>query len=149
VRFDLRGVLRADAPRFHAWSDTLAGSLDPDPAAFSAEHRAAVAEAGLQMHQYMREFIAARRSQPSDDLLSGLAAGNDPEGRLDDDDLVSTAVLLLIAGHETTVNLITNGMLTLLRHPEVIDRLCRAPDLLIMTVEELLRLLVDFDRPQA
>src|SRR6266487_2904902 len=56
-------------------------------------------------------------------LLSGLVAGNDPAGRMDEQELLVTMILLLVAGHETTVNLITNGMLTLLHHPDVLDRL--------------------------
>jgi cytochrome P450 len=136
---ELLGVPFADEQRFHAWSDTLAGTLDLDPATDTPEHRQAVAEAGRQMREYLRELIALHRAEPGGDLLSGLAAGNDPEGRLDDETLLSVAVLLLIAGHETTVNLITNGVLTLLRHPHVIERLRREPDLIISTVEELLR----------
>ena len=79
---------------------------------------------------------AARfRAEPSSGLLSGLAA----EGSLSAQDVVATGRLLLIAGHETTVNLIANSMLTLLRHPEVLDRLRHEPELAIPLVAELLR----------
>jgi cytochrome P450 len=87
----------------------------------------------------MSSLVAARRAQPRDDLLSGLAAGNDPDGQMNEQELLSTMGLLLVAGHETTVNLVTNGMLTLLRHPEVLDRLRRDPNFVINTVEEVLR----------
>src|SRR5262249_26053684 len=76
---------------------------------------------------------------PGDDLLSALATDDGPDGRMADADLVSTASLLLLAGHGTTVNLIANGMLTLLRHPDILQRLRGEPDLIIGTVEELLR----------
>ena len=76
---------------------------------------------------------------PGDDLLSGSLTDHGPDGRMSREDVLSTAALLLIAGHETTVNLIANGMLTLLRHPDVLHRLRREPGLVIPLVEELLR----------
>ncbi len=91
----------------------------------------------------MGELIAARRANRGADMLSGMATDDDPAGPMSEDDLRATAILLLVAGHETTVNLITNGMLTLLRHPVVLDRLRREPDLVTSTVEEVLR----FDPP--
>jgi cytochrome P450 len=72
-------------------------------------------------------------------MLSGLVTDDGPEGRLSRGELMTNAALLLVAGHETTVNLITNGMLTLLRHPDILQRLRRQPDLAIGVVEELLR----------
>ena len=80
-------------------------------------------------------------ARPGDDLLSGLLSGDGPEAPMTREEVLSNAALLLVAGHETTVNLITNGMLTLLRHPEVLDRLRRGdePDLVARVVEELLR----------
>ncbi len=79
--------------------------------------------AAMELANYMRDLIAEKRARPTDDLVSGLAAGDDPAGRMDDRNLVVTLVLLLIAGHETTVNLIANGTLTLLRNPEELARL--------------------------
>jgi cytochrome P450 len=87
------------------------------------------------MNQYLAQLVERYRAEPGDGLLSGLAA---VEG-LSIEDVVATGRLLLIAGHETTVNLITNGMLTLLRHPDVLQRLRHEPDLAIPLVEELLR----------
>src|SRR6185436_8586629 len=97
------------------------------------------AQAMAELRQYLAELIEARRRAPAKDLLSALATDDGPEGRMTPEELLSTALLLLIAGHETTVNLIANGMLTLLRHPDVLERLRRDPDLVIRTVEELLR----------
>ena len=93
----------------------------------------------LEMREYLAGLIAERRASPKDDLLSGLVVGDDPAGRMDERELLATAGLLLVAGHETTVNLITNGTLTLLRHPDALERLRRAPDLVVPLVEEVLR----------
>jgi cytochrome P450 len=92
-----------------------------------------------QMREYMNQLSTTRRAHPQDDLFSGLVAGDDLDGRLPEPDLLATMELLLIAGHETTVNLITNSMLALLRHPDVFDRLRSNPELSIPTVEEVLR----------
>ena len=135
---ELLGVPREDEPRFHGWPTALARSLDPAQGMSEEEVRQA-AQAALQMLEYLGGLVAARRAHPADDLLSGLVAGDGPAGRMDERELLSTMALLLIAGHETTVNLITNGMLTLLRHPDVLDRLRREPDLVITLVEEVLR----------
>jgi cytochrome P450 len=139
---ELLGVPREDEPRFHAWADTLVGSVNAGPQGDPVDPQreaAAKAQAVVEISQYMAELVEAHRKQPGDDLLSGLATDDGPEGRMSDPDLVSTASLLLLAGHGTTVNLIANGMLTLLRHPDVLQRVRGEPDLLIGTVEELLR----------
>src|SRR4030081_553991 len=79
------------------------------------------------MGRYLAELADAGRDHPGDDMLSGLVTDDGPEGRLSREELMTNAALLLVAGHETTVNLITNGMLTLLRHPNLLDRLRRGP----------------------
>jgi cytochrome P450 len=135
---ELLGVPREDEPRFHEWAAALARSLDPVQGMTEDEVRRA-AQAALQMGEYLTKLVEARRAQPADDLLSALVAGDDPAGCMDEQDLLSTIALLLVAGHETTVNLITNGTLALLRHPEVLDRLRREPDLVVTLVEEVLR----------
>jgi len=134
---ELLGVPREDVPRFHAWVEAGLESLDPKATSPEQQQRSAQAIAAIR--QYLAELIEARRRAPGTDLLSALATDDGPEGRMTPEQLLSTAVLLLIAGHETAVNLITNGMLTLLRHPDVLERLRRDPDLVIRTVEELLR----------
>jgi cytochrome P450 len=87
----------------------------------------------------MEELVETHRQSPGDDLLSAMDSDDGPEGRMPAEQLVGTGLLLLIAGHETTVNLIANGALTLLRHPEALRRLRNDPDLVIPMVEELLR----------
>jgi pimeloyl-[acyl-carrier protein] synthase len=83
--------------------------------------------------------VAARRAEPQDDLISAMIQAQESRDALSDQELVSTSLLLLIAGHETTTNLIGNGLLALLRHPDQLARLRAAPDLLDDAVEELLR----------
>ncbi|GAA3190891.1 MULTISPECIES: cytochrome P450 [Streptomyces] len=141
----LLGVPREDEPRFHVWADTLAAGLDPVQG--TPEEREAqlqtVRRARADLAAYLDGLIKERRQAPRDDMLSALAADHGPAGRMSPMEMVSTAALLLIAGHETTVNLITNGMLTLLRHPGLRHRLRDEPDLAAPFVEELLR----FDPP--
>jgi cytochrome P450 len=134
---ELLGVPAADESRFHAWADVLAHSLDPEPGREVTQE--AVEGAQRELSAYMAHLIAARRADPGDDMLSALAVGDDPAGRMDDPDLVATMVLLLIAGHETTVNLITNGTLTVLRNPAELHRLRHDPELAPTLIEELLR----------
>src|SRR5258708_20158101 len=87
----------------------------------------------------MGGVVESHREPPGDDLLSRMATDTGPEGRMAAPYLVTTASLLLFAGHETTLNLLGNGMLTLLRHPAILERLRSDPDLIPATVEELLR----------
>ncbi|WP_424216202.1 cytochrome P450 (plasmid) [Streptomyces sp. BI20] len=136
----LLGVPLADEPRFRTWADTLvnstSGATPEERRAGMEKVRAAVGA----LREYLGELISERRAHPGDDLLSHLAlGGGTPETTLTHAELVSTAVLLLIAGHETTVNLIGNGMLTLLRHPRVLAELRADPDLAPRVVEETLR----------
>ena len=124
------GVPHEDEPRFHPWAEAIITQLDPRPG-----QQDAAAQASAEMNQYMAELVERFRTEPGTGLLSGLAA----EEGLSTQDVVATGRLLLIAGHETTVNLIANGMLTLLRHPDVLQRLRHEPELVIPLVEELLR----------
>jgi cytochrome P450 len=134
----LLGVPREDESKFRAWADAVVESFGPGEGD-RAERQRIRSDAMAALRQYLSEFADARREQPADDLISGLVTYDGPDGHLSPDDVVGTAILLLLAGHETTVNLITNGVLTLLRHPGVLERLKREPELVIRTVEELLR----------
>jgi cytochrome P450 len=135
----LLGVPREDEARFHSWADTIAASLDPVPGA-DADERAKVSHnARTELGMYLAGLIEERRKKPGDDMLSQLSTAGGPDGVMTTMEVLSTAALLLIAGHETTVNLITNGMLTLLRNPDVLERLRKDPNLAVPIVEELLR----------
>jgi cytochrome P450 len=137
---ELLGVPIADADRLHDWSTAVVSRVDAatddPPTDAQLEH---VTQAESELADYMSALLADRRKHPSDDLLSGLVNAEHSGDRLSDAQAINTAMLLMIAGHETTVNLISNGILTFLRHPEVLERVRREPDLLISTVEELLR----------
>ncbi|MFD7029527.1 cytochrome P450 [Streptomyces sp. NPDC059917] len=135
----LLGVPREDEARFHVWADTLAASLDPDPDSDPVERQRSTHDSRMELGMYLAGLIEERRKNPGDDMLSQLAVGNGPDETLSTMELLSTAALLLIAGHETTVNLITNGMLTLLRNPDVLAQLRKEPGLAVPLVEELLR----------
>jgi cytochrome P450 len=134
----LLGVPREDEPRFHHWADAIVEAGNPAIGTF-AERQRRRAQVNAELGAYLNKLVDAHARQPGDDLISGMLTDTGPHGPMSRADLVSTAVLLLVAGHETTVNLITNGMLTLLRHPDVLDRLRHEPDLTIPLVEELLR----------
>jgi cytochrome P450 len=135
----LLGIPREDEPRFHTWSEAVVAGLDPAPDRDPAERRRAAAAARAAMGQYLGALADNRRGKPCDGMLSALVNDPGPGSGFTRPELMSTAILLLIAGHETTVNLITNGMLTLLRYPEVLELLRREPELMPRAVEELLR----------
>ncbi|MFF7357061.1 MULTISPECIES: cytochrome P450 [Streptomyces] len=135
----LLGVPHEDEPLFRAWSDAIVASADVRPDQDTTDTDKAGDQARIEMGGYLVNLAEQRRGKPGDDMLSAFANEPDPALRLTQEELAETAVLLLIAGHETTVNLITNGVLTLLRQPEQQDRLRREPELLPRAVEELLR----------
>ncbi len=136
----LLGVPREDEPRFQALSDALIKATDPATGGI-AERQRRRDQANADLARYFAQLLDERHGPPGDDLLSGLLSGDGTEVPMTREQVLINAGLLLTAGHETTVNLITNGMLTLLRHPEVLDRLRRGdePDLVARVVEELLR----------
>ncbi|GCE30172.1 putative cytochrome P450 [Dictyobacter alpinus] len=134
----LLGVPREDEPRFHAWAEPLASVLDPGQVQTEAQQKQ-IMEFSRQIHEYMDELLQKLKANPGDNMLSGMLTTNDIDGPMSPRELISTAILLLIAGHETTVNLITNGTLAMLRSPELMEQLRQDPELVITYVEELLR----------
>ncbi|GAB2489488.1 cytochrome P450 [Streptosporangium sandarakinum] len=137
---NLLGVPHEDEGRFHVWAEAIVAGLDPgEEGEGPAERLRAAQRARMELGRYLAGLIEDRRRAPGGDMLSALAAGHGDRERMSPLELVVTAVLLLIAGHETTVNLITNGMLTLLRHPDALRRLREEPGLAVPLVEELLR----------
>lgn len=136
---DLLGVPREDEPKFHAWSEAILQATDRDPT--KPGQRSEGGEKAFQeLAGYMSGLINARRGDPRDDMLSRMVNDDDgPDGAMATQDMVEVAVLLLLAGHETTVNLISNGMLTLLRLPKLLQRFRAEPGLAPALVEELLR----------
>ncbi|MEO1290704.1 MAG: cytochrome P450 [Chloroflexota bacterium] len=92
-----------------------------------------------QSVSFMRELIAYKKTNPADDILTGLIQAEEAGETLTEDELVSLVFLLIVAGYETTVHLITNSVLTLLQHPQELDKLCQNMDLMPSAVEEILR----------
>jgi cytochrome P450 len=134
---ELLGVPAADHREFKQWSSEL---LAEGPGrAFQAGAQERTAALFGRLRDYMRGIVAERRRAPGEDLISGLIEAQAERDALSEGELVSTSLLLLIAGHETTTNLIGNGLLALLRHPDQLERLLREPALLENAIEELLR----------
>jgi len=135
---ELLGIPPADHATFQDWSRDLVHSIDPDPL-ITPEQQAQIEAAGDAFIEYFVALIDERRAALGDDLLSGLIAAEEAGDRLSEEELLGTALLLLVAGHETTVNLIGNGTLALLRHRDQLERLRADPALDRNAVEELLR----------
>ena len=129
---ELLGVPAEDHKKFHRWSSRLVSiSSSRDILRFLP--------AALLFVRYLRKLVERRRTDPEDDLITALIRAGEAGDRLSEDELLAMAFLLLVAGHETTVNLIASGTLALLEHPEQTERLRRDPSLAKPAVEELLR----------
>jgi cytochrome P450 len=127
---ELLGVPASERDDFRSWSTTVVSNTAAPDLMYA--HATA-------MVSYFRALLAAKRREPADDLLSALIAAQDRADSLSEDELVSMAFLLLVAGHETTVNLIASGVLALLLNPAGLARLRAEPALIGGAVEELLR----------
>lgn len=132
---ELLGIPTEDRRRFKAWSSAIVPLLDvPSP-----EQLAAAEAAQRELRDYFAGVIAERRRAPGQDLISALIAARDEQDALTEAELGATCRLLLIAGHETTTNLIGNGTVALLAHPDQLEALRADPSLDRAAVEELLR----------
>jgi cytochrome P450 len=129
---EILGVPIQDRDKFHRWSKVIVSVNQ-----FNADWR--VFPAIWKFIRYLRRFFKVRRDDLRDDLVSALIQGEEVGDRLSEDELLAMVFLLLVAGHETTVNLIGSGMLELLQHPDQMERLRRDPSLIKSAVEELLR----------
>ncbi|MGW0769166.1 cytochrome P450 family protein [Streptomyces sp. NPDC002676] len=130
---ELLGVPTMDRYDFQRWTDDmiLRGPEPPDPTVVDA--------AWQQMRAYLIKLLEAKRANAGDDLLSALITARDEEQRLDEDELIAMAFLLLVAGYVTTVNLISGGIAALLAHPDQLQLLRDDPALLPDAIEEFLR----------
>ena len=129
---ELLGAPPEDWERFRRWSDACTGTADPE---IELESFEAIGE----LYEYFRQLIAARRKHARDDMLSALVAARVDGEELTDDDLLNFAFLLLVAGNETTRNLIALGTLALIAHPDECGKLVDDPSLIPGAVEEMLR----------
>jgi cytochrome P450 len=136
VMAELLGIPTQDRAQFRHWSNRRARVLEPTitPREIQEANRAA-----HELDDYFRGVIQARRLEPRDDLISTLVRTEESGDTLTQDELLVMLRLLLIAGNETTTNLIGNGMLALLRHPDQFQKLRDNPDLMETAVEEMLR----------
>lgn len=133
---ELLGVPAKDRDLFKEWSGDVARTLDPIQTPEMVEKGHAVVES---MVNYFRGLIATLRQHPQDNILSAMIAAEEQGDRLTEDELLANCILLFSAGHETTVNLIGNGLLALFRHPEQKQLLQEQPALIQSAVEEFLR----------
>ena len=136
---ELLGAPAQDRHRFHRWTSVLISSST------STWGKLKMLPAVWALLRYCRNLVRARRAAPQDDLVSALVSAREAGDRLSEDEMLAMIFLLLVAGHETTVNLIGNGVLALLEHPEQTERLRNDPALIRPAVEELLR----YDAPVA
>ena len=139
---EVLGVPLEAIPRFHDWIEAALDGLDFGPEANDPEQQrraAAVPAIVAEFRQFLVDLIDQYRKQPGPGMFSGMANDDGPEGRLSQESLVNNAMLMLFAGHETTVNLIAHSVLSLLRHPDQLEKLRRQPELIVPAVEEILR----------
>jgi cytochrome P450 len=135
---ELLGVPADRVEEFKEWSAAVARSLDP-PFLLPAEVLDTARRAAESYESYFSSLIEERRRLPSDDLISALTVAEEQGDKLSEAEMVATLSLLLIAGHETTVNLIANGVLAFARHPDQLRLLREEPGLIRGAVEEVLR----------
>ncbi len=134
---ELLGVPAGDRALLQPWSNAIVKMYEYD---LAEDKQAAAEHAAAEFVAYLRDLVALRRASPGDDLVSDLVAVTDTDGaKLTEDELVATAVLLLMAGHEATVNVIGNGVQALMNHPDEWRRLVNDHALLPTAVEELIR----------
>ncbi len=138
---DLLGLPREDRHLLKEWSDAIAAMMGA--ARPTVEKAVAACQAIAKMERYFADVIALRRRSPSDDLLSLLVTAENEGGLLSEQELLSTCAMVLFGGHETTTNLIGNGLYALLEHPEQLVHLRATPNAMPGAVEEFLR----FDSP--
>ncbi len=130
---ELLGVPTEDQDRFREWSDAVITPV------FSQEELERFFEQMGEFVAYLTDLFAARRAEPRDDLISALLAARDDNDALTENEVFGTVVLLIVAGHETTVGLIGNAVLNLLSHPAELERVRADPSLLPAAIEEALR----------
>lgn len=133
---ELLGVPTEKSDDLLRWSHAMVAMYE---LARSPEQEKAAVEAAQEFVTYLRQYVARRRQTPQDDLLSRLIESEEEGRRLSEDELISTCILLLNAGHEATVNVIGNGVFDLLQHRSQWDRWCKTPSLTNTAIEELLR----------
>ena len=136
VILEMLGIPTTARQQFREWTQII---IQSQSAVLNPETQAAAITAEEAFISYIKTLLASKRTHPDNDLTSSLLQAEENGDMLTEDELISVILLLIIAGHETTVNLISNGMLALFEHPEQMDRLRDDPSLLPSAIEELLR----------
>ncbi|MFE9449006.1 cytochrome P450 [Streptomyces sp. NPDC006739] len=133
---EMLGIPQVDRAQLRPWSADICGMYELNPSEEAARN---AVRASVEFSDYLRELIAARREEPGEDLISGLIAAHDEGDRLTEQEMISTCVLLLNAGHEATVNATVNGWWALFRNPGQLAALRADHSLVPSAVEELMR----------
>jgi cytochrome P450 len=136
------GVPLESVPRFHGWIETGLDGLDLGPEANEPDGQRRVAAAQVEVPElvkFLADLLEQYRKQPGPGMFSGMVNDGGPEGCLSEQSAVNNAMLMLFAGHETSVNLIAHCVLSLLRHPDQLEKLRRQPELIVPGVDEILR----------
>ncbi|MFD5946413.1 cytochrome P450 [Streptomyces collinus] len=133
---EMLGIPESDRAPLRPWSADICGMYELKP---SEDTAAKAVRASVEFSDYLRELIAARRKEPGEDLISGLIAAHDEGDRLTEQEMISTCVLLLNAGHEATVNATVNGWYALFRNPSQLAALRADHTLVPSAIEELMR----------
>ena len=137
---EMIGVPTEDRAQFKQWSDRFARVLEPN---LDERELGQVFDTAQRFDSYFKQIVAQHREQPRDDLVSRLIEAEEEGDQLSEEEMIVTLRLLLVAGNETTTNLIGNGLKALLEHPEQLELLRQQPELIDNAIEELLR----FDSP--
>jgi cytochrome P450 len=137
VMAQMMGIPAEDRPAFDRWVHDLATFIGSPRLA--PEQRRRTAQSMQESLHYFERLMVRRRADPGDDLLSALAEGEGTSDAVSGQELLANVILTMTAGHETTQNLIGNGLLALLRHPDQLERLRSERELLVPATEELLR----------
>lgn len=133
---EMLGIPSADHAKFRELSNTLTQTLEPG---YSMEVLNHAVNAHEELTAYLKPVVDERREHPGSDLISALVLAEENGEKLSEEDIIGNVILMLVAGHETTVNLIGNGMMALLNHPEQMELLKQKPELIESAVEECLR----------
>ena len=133
---ELLGVPEQDRPQLRTWSENIVQFFEPER---TAAHRELAEQTTMEFAAYLTELTAKRRQQPAPDLISEMIEWRDGTDGLSHDELISTAMTILMAGHGSTIDASCNGMFTLLRHPEQMAALTADPGLIHSAVQEILR----------
>lgn len=140
VMTELLGIPVADQARVHCWARSMAEPTEDEPAHQQSEQRF------QEFIAYLGQLFVKQRHQPQAGLIAALLQAEEQGDRLSEDELYSTVLLLIFAGYETTVKLISTGLLALLQHPDQLEHLKATPSLIGSAIEELLRYTTPFDR---